>query len=192
MLAGLGIAGKIIPLGLVSPKYHFRDRVTGELVAEFDLALLRDEVPYPFVLQYEQYKLTGDIASAYADAGDFDVRFSTCVTAIEHGADEVVVGAEGPDGREQHRAAYVIGADGGRSTVRKAVGIDFEGFTYPERFIKIATPYDFQLEHPDYVYRNYFSDPDEWCNLFKVTGKRARAVARHFPDAGRGDRGAGA
>ena len=33
------------------------------------------------------------------------------------------------------RAKYVIGADGARSTVREEIGVAFEGFTYPERFI---------------------------------------------------------
>ena len=40
-----------------APLFHFRDRVTGELVAVFDISLLKGEVPYPFVLQWEQYKL---------------------------------------------------------------------------------------------------------------------------------------
>src|SRR5215467_3673424 len=57
MLAALGLTERILPLGLASPKYHFRDRVTQALIAEFDLDLLADELRYPFVLQYEQYKL---------------------------------------------------------------------------------------------------------------------------------------
>ena len=40
---------------LLSPIFHFRDRVTGELVAVFDINLLKGEVPYPFVVQWEQY-----------------------------------------------------------------------------------------------------------------------------------------
>jgi len=82
LLQELGVTGKIIPLGLVSPKYRFHDRVTGAVVAEFDLDLMRDEFEFPFVLQYEQYKLTASIAAEYANAGDFDVRFSHCVTGL--------------------------------------------------------------------------------------------------------------
>ncbi len=77
-----------------------------------------------------------------------------------------------PDGRESHRADFVIGCDGGRSTVRKLANIDFKGFRYPEKFIKIATTFDFAETNSDLVFRNYFSDPDEWCNLFKVRGER--------------------
>jgi 3-(3-hydroxy-phenyl)propionate hydroxylase len=178
MLDALGIAQKIIPLGLISTTYQFRDRVRGTVVAQFDLGLLKDEFRYPYVLQYEQYKLTGDIARQYGDESDFDVRFGRRVTGIEQHGDYVVVEAEGPDGIERHTACYIVGADGGRSTVRKAADIAFEGFTYPESFIKIATTHDFQKNEPTLVYRNYFSDPDEWCNLFKVQGKRAPGLWR--------------
>src|SRR5205807_5386322 len=143
--------------GLVSPVYHIRDRVSGELVAEFDLARLADELPFPYVLQYEQYKLTRDIAAQYADESDFDVRFSRRVTDIALHGDKVEVEAEGPDGPERFEAAWLVGADGGRSAVRKAAGIAFEGFTYPERFIKIATDFDFRQYRPECVYRNYLS-----------------------------------
>src|SRR5271154_4217538 len=74
LLDELGVANTIIPLGLKSPSYRFHDRVSRSVVAEFDLARMRDEFGFPFVLQYEQYKLTASIAAAYADAGDFDVR----------------------------------------------------------------------------------------------------------------------
>ena len=72
----------------------------------------------------------------------------------------------------------MIGCDGGRSTVRKLAGIEFEGFTYPERFIKIATSFDFGVANPKVAFRNYFSDPAEWCNLFKVQGKRPPGLWR--------------
>jgi 3-(3-hydroxy-phenyl)propionate hydroxylase len=62
--------------------------------------------------------------------------------------------------------------------VRKLAGIEFEGFTYPERFIKIATTFDFGTANPKVAFRNYFSDPDEWCNLFKVQGKRPPGLWR--------------
>jgi 3-(3-hydroxy-phenyl)propionate hydroxylase len=66
MLHELGITATIVPLGLVSKAYRFHDRVSGEVVAEFDLTLLQDEIRFPFVLQYEQYKLTASVAAEYA------------------------------------------------------------------------------------------------------------------------------
>ena len=171
MLDELGVFEKILPLSLKSNTYRFHDRPTGEVVAEFDLDLLKDEIKFPFVLQYEQYKLTASIAAEYANAGDFDVRFSHDVTGLTQTADGIDVEVTSPAGTEKLRADYVIGCDGGRSTVRKLADIDFEGFTYPEKFIKIATTFKFETVNPNLCFRNYFSDPREWCNLFKVRGE---------------------
>src|SRR6516162_2841103 len=66
LLDDLGLAQTIIPLGLKSPRYRFHDRVTGSVVAEFDLRRMSDEFRFPFVLQYEQSKLTASITTAYA------------------------------------------------------------------------------------------------------------------------------
>jgi 3-(3-hydroxy-phenyl)propionate hydroxylase len=178
MLDALDVLADIKPRGLVSPTYHFRDRVTGERVAEFDLTLLADEFRFPWVLQYEQYKLTRDISARFANESDFDVRFGHRVDGITLHADHVEVEVTGPDGPQRHRGTWLIGADGGRSTVRKAAGIDFEGFTYPERFVKLATTFDFRGPNPGFAYRNYFSDPHEWCNLFKVRGEDERGIWR--------------
>jgi 3-(3-hydroxy-phenyl)propionate hydroxylase len=178
MLDELGVTQKIIPLGLTSTAYRFHDRVSQSVVAEFDLGLLKDEIRFPFVLQYEQYKLTASIAAEYANTGDFDVRFSHGVTGLRETTNGVSLEIEGPGGSETLAADYVIGCDGGRSTVRRLAGIDFEGFTYPERFIKIATSFDFGTVNPKVAFRNYFSDPNEWCNLFKVMGERPPGLWR--------------
>ena len=52
--------------------------------------------------------------------------------------------------------------------MRKQCGIEFEGFTWPERFIVLTTPFDFEASR-GYCPRSYFADPDEWCNCFKVS-----------------------
>src|SRR6266540_730719 len=178
MLDDLGVLSRIIDRGLISPKYRYHDRTTGAVVAEFDFGDMRDEFRFPFVLQYEQYKLTASVTAAYADGADFDVRFSHRVTGLTQHGDGVDVGVESPGGIETHRATYVVGCDGGRSIVRRFAGIEFEGFTYPEQFIKTATSFDFAEVNPGLAYRNYFSDPDEWCNLFKVRGESPAGLWR--------------
>src|SRR6266487_56097 len=165
--------------GLLSPIFHFRDRVTGELVAVFDLGLLEGEVPYPFVVQWEQYKLVRAAKPHIEASGIAEVRFSTKVTGLEQGADHVdvtIINAAGET--EKLRGRYVIGADGGRSTVRRLAEIEFEGFTWPERFIKIGTSFDFGATGRGFCTRNYFSDPNEWLNLFKVKGNGPPGIWR--------------
>ena len=89
----------------------------------------------------------------------------------------VRVDVRGAGRRHDARGAYLVGADGGRSTVRKQCGIAFDGFTWPERFIVLTTPFDFEAAL-GYCPRSYFADPEEWCNCFKVSAQRAaRALA---------------
>jgi 3-(3-hydroxy-phenyl)propionate hydroxylase len=105
---------------LLSPIFHFRDRVTGELVAVFDINLLKGEVPYPFVVQWEQYKLVRAARPHVEGSGIADVRFSTKMTGLEQGPEHVDVTVINEGGEaEAIRGRYVIGADGGRSTVRR-------------------------------------------------------------------------
>jgi 3-(3-hydroxy-phenyl)propionate hydroxylase len=92
-------------------------------------------------------------------------------------ADGVEVEVKNADGsHERFAGSYLIGADGARSTVRKRVGIEFEGFTYGERFMIIGSTYDFA--QAGYAYRNYISDPVEWYNLFKISWKGPPGVYR--------------
>ncbi len=157
--------------GMQAPLFHFRDRATGELIAVFDISLLKGEVPYPYVVQWEQYKLV-HAALPYIKASKLgEVRFSTKLIGLEQTADYVdatVTNAAGET--ETLRGKYLIGTDGGSSTTRRLAGIVFEGFTWPERFIKIGTSFDFGTTGKGYCTRNYFFDPDEWLNLFKVKG----------------------
>lgn len=178
MLDDLGIAEEIIPKGLKAPNFQFHDRVSGDLVATFDLGLLADEFRFPYVLQYEQYKLSRDVTARFNKEAGFSARWGHAFCGVEHVDDGLEVRVDTPQGEAVYRARYLVGADGGRSSVRRAMNIDFEGFTYEERFIKIATDYDFRQEHEEYAYRNYFSDPEEWCNLFRVRGERPEGLWR--------------
>ena len=165
--------------GLQSPIFHFRDRVTGELIAVFDISLLEGEVPYPFVVQWEQYKLVRAARPHIEASGIAEVRFSTKVTGLAQTADHVEATLTNAQGEsEKLRGRYLIGADGGRSTVRRLADIEFEGFTWPERFIKIGTSFDFGATGKGFCTRNYFSDPNEWLNLFKVKGNGPPGIWR--------------
>ena len=157
--------------GIVAPLYHFRDRPSGELIAEFDHGVLADDTTFPYAFQYEQYKVVDSIIEHLGATDLVDIRFSCRVTGVAQDADRVHVTIDNEAGESETVAApYVVGCDGARSVVREAGGIAFEGFTYPERMVKIGTPFDFFGAERGYCTRNFLSDPDEWCNLFHVEG----------------------
>jgi 2-polyprenyl-6-methoxyphenol hydroxylase-like FAD-dependent oxidoreductase len=175
MLVGLGLERQMFSDapsgGMPAPLFHFRDRATGALIAAFDISLLKGEIPYPYVVQWEQYKLVHAALPHIKASRIGEVRFSTRLVDLaqdQDGVEATVINADGET--EKLRGKYLIGADGGSSTVRRLADIAFEGFTWPERFIKIGTGFDFGTTGKGYCTRNYFSDPDEWINLFKVKG----------------------
>ncbi|MER5451367.1 FAD-dependent oxidoreductase [Streptomyces sp. NPDC002766] len=49
------------------------------------------------------------------------------VSGLRQNDDEVVVSVDGPDSSAEHGAAYLVGCDGGRSTVRRLAQIGFPG-----------------------------------------------------------------
>ena len=165
ILAELGLIDEYLRVGLVSRTFQFWDRATLKLVAEFDFSRLAGETAYPFVVQTEQHKLANMAIAQLRGMPNAEVRMGARVSMVSQTANEAVVTM----GNETLAADYVIGADGGRSTVRKALGIEFEGFTWPERFLVITTKFDFQAALGCCL-RNYMADPREWTNLFKVAG----------------------
>jgi 3-(3-hydroxy-phenyl)propionate hydroxylase len=156
-------------VGLVAPVFQFWDRPSQELVAQFDHAVLKNDTRHPFVVQCEQFKTAKLVLDRLARCRNVEVLFGHEVTDVAQSADAVTVQVRRSSGTiSQHSCAYLIGADGGRSTVRRRAGITFEGFTWPERFIVFTTPFDFESER-GYCYRSYFADPGAWCNCFKVS-----------------------
>jgi len=93
MLVGLGLKTEMfseLPSGgMPAPLFHFRDRVTSELVAEFDISLLEGEVPYPYVVQWEQYKLVHAALPHIKANGIGEVRFSSKLVGLAQTSDGV-------------------------------------------------------------------------------------------------------
>jgi 3-(3-hydroxy-phenyl)propionate hydroxylase len=166
ILDDLGAYALLEPQGIVCPIVNYYDGKL--LLASFDHALLKDETRHPWVLQCEQDKLSRTLFAMAKQHSNILFHTATKVVGCRGRDDAVEVLVEAADGRqERHHALYLVGADGARSTIRNAIGIEFEGFTYPERCMIIGTPYDFAAD--GYASRNYIADPQEWYNLFKIS-----------------------
>jgi|APFre7841882724_1041349.scaffolds.fasta_scaffold00262_15 3-(3-hydroxy-phenyl)propionate hydroxylase len=165
MMAPFGVTARMHETGIRVPRWQMRNRA-GDLVAEFDLGMLADVTPYPYRLHLEQHRLTPiqlDLVRAEPLA---EVRFGHELVAFEERGDSVRITVAGPNGREHVEAAWLVGADGGRSVVRKQLGVEFEGFTWPEHFLVVSTPYD--LAQHGYTPNAYVADPAEWAAVFKM------------------------
>lgn len=171
---------QMLEKGLRVPRYQYRDRKSGE-TATFDMSLIADETSHPFRLQLEQYELTQLSCERLKAFDNVDIRFGHEVLSYIENSDGVAVSVSGPDGDEIIEGAFVIGAEGARSNIRKSAEIGFLGFTYDEKFLVVSTSFDFESVFDDFSYVNYVADPDEWCVVLR-TDKRWRVLFPTTPE----------
>lgn len=85
-------------------------------------------------------------------AGHVDVRFNWMLTGFEDTGDHVACRFAENDGTEELRvnARYLVGADGARSTVRRALGIAYDGEFGQQRDFMGGRMYAVYLRCPDF------------------------------------------
>jgi 3-(3-hydroxy-phenyl)propionate hydroxylase len=167
MMEELGLIDELIADGLKAPVYQYRNRQSGATL-ELDLGELSDITKYPYRLQCEQYKLARLASARVANHPHGQALFGRRVLSYEQNAQGVTVHVEGPIAIETFHCDYLIAADGANSTVRKWTGVEFEGFTWPERFLTLSTAYPIEEKITGLAHVNYVADASEWCVLLRV------------------------
>jgi len=167
LLDEFGIVNRMIDIGLKAPTWQFRDRETGP-VATFDLSLLAGDTNHPYRVQCEQWKLMRLLEDELRKMPGADIRFGhEAISVTQNGVSATVVAKKDAD--EVHvTGRYVIAADGAHSAVRQSLGVEFEGFTYPELFLIASTAFPFEAALPGIAFVNYIADPFEWLVLLRV------------------------
>jgi 3-(3-hydroxy-phenyl)propionate hydroxylase len=167
-MAPYGITDRMHERGIPVRFWSIRDKANPDWVALWDLDLIADLTPYPYRLHLEQHQLTPIILDILRAEPLAEIRFGARFTGVTQSGDGVHVTYERDGETRIVDGAYVVGADGGRSAVRKAIGMAFEGYTWPERFFVISTSFDFETR--GYTKNAYIADPDQWITLFKMPG----------------------
>jgi 3-(3-hydroxy-phenyl)propionate hydroxylase len=170
MLDELGVADALIATGLVAPRVQYRTRHDG-IIAAFDFARIADLTRHPYRLQSEQHNLTRIIDASLAGDANYRIELDARVVDARQDSDGVTVTLARADGRsEERRGRWLIGADGARSEVRKALDVEFEGFTWPERFLVVGTTFDFPSIVPGLDAVSYVADPAQWHFYLQIPG----------------------
>ena len=169
MLHALGAAGPLMAQGLRAPAFQYRSKKLG-LLAQFDFASISDVTEHPYRVQCEQSRLTRILYDQIRDHPNFELHFNSPVVGVSQDASsvEITIGRNGSS--ERRSARYLIGADGASSRVRRALGIEFEGFTWPDRLLVVSTPFDFHSVIPGLTAVNYVADPERWYFLLQIPG----------------------
>ena len=148
---------------------HYWDRGDPEPIAVFDHAVLSGDARFPHALQCDRLKLIEEALKMASDEDLIEVLVGTELVGFEQDGDSVTAATETADGERQAlRGTHLVGCEGAHSVVRKQLGIDFEGFAFPDRTMTLSVVFDFDSVLP-YGLRNYILDPVEWANLFRWT-----------------------
>ncbi len=127
-------SARVQTVGHRVPEYNFH--------AQLSFKVLRG-VTYDYQLHAGQH-IAGRIACEHAQRRGVEVLFNHQLTSFEQHADNVVSVVETPEGPRSFQSKWVIACDGARSTVRKSLNIDYEGFTWPNRFVATNVYCDFE------------------------------------------------
>jgi len=162
MLAEWGVIDEVLARGQRVDRLLYWERSSRQLVADFDFRLIAGNTPYPFRLLLPQHLLTRLLKPAIEATGFGRVHMEhRFIDFVEQG-DRVVAWFETPQGLCQAAGAYLCGADGAQSSLRRRLGLGFEGMTYEDRFLQIDIGLDLAPFYPGIGLVNYIFDPDEW------------------------------
>jgi len=169
MLDRLGAAKPLMVQGLVAPSFQYRSKQHGVL-AQFDFGMIADTTSHPYRVQCEQSKLTRILYEQLRNEPNFELHFDAQVRHVAQHRSGVEISIDRNGRTETRSGRWLIGADGARSDVRRSLGIEFDGFTWPERFLVVSTPFDFHAVIPDLVAVSYVTDPVRWHFLLQIPG----------------------
>jgi 3-(3-hydroxy-phenyl)propionate hydroxylase len=169
MLDELGAAAPLIAQGLKAPQFQYRSRAYG-VMGQFDFGTIGDATGHPYRVQCEQSKLTRILLDGLRSDPNFRIEFGCRIAGVEQAANSVQVTVERGNARGKHAGRWLIGADGAGSRVRGVLGIAFDGFTWPERFLVVSTPFDFHAVIDGLAPVTYVADPARWHFLLQIPG----------------------
>jgi 2-polyprenyl-6-methoxyphenol hydroxylase-like FAD-dependent oxidoreductase len=142
-LAGLGILAQAEAAGVCKQDYTYLVRHTGERI-EYSMEILAGSTPHPYNLHLSQDRLAHIAMRRLEALSNATVRFGARLENLRQDGEGVTLSVATAGAMEELRTRWVIGADGAGSTVRRLLGLAFDGMTWPERFVATNVYCDFE------------------------------------------------
>jgi len=161
----LGILDDMNAAGIRNRRFLQRVGPHGEQ-ALVPLDPIREISAYDYNLhlgQHEVVRIALEHLSRYENA---TVVRGARVAAVDADDERVVARVDGGDVAE-FSASWLIGADGARSAVRSAMGLSFDGTTWPDRFVATNLWYPFG-EAGGLGMANMILDPEHGCVIAQI------------------------
>jgi 2-polyprenyl-6-methoxyphenol hydroxylase-like FAD-dependent oxidoreductase len=138
---------KVSRFGFHAPEFDFHPVLTMDCMSG---------ITFDYQLHCGQH-VVARIAMEHAMRLGARVRFSHKLVGLEQSPQGAIAEVATPEGKKRIGASWVIGADGARSTVRRLLGVEFEGHTWPNRFV--ATNIYCDMAACGYQQSNFICDP---------------------------------
>ena len=165
-LERLGIREEAERIGYTKDDYLWFVKQTGERLS-YDLKVLERVTRFNYNIQLGQDRLAEICQRRLEAMPDAAIHWRTAFARLEQDDAGVTVRATSPEGQVELRAKYVVGADGAGSAVRKALGLAFDGMTWPERFVATNLHHDF--ESGGYWQSTMVVDDESGAVIVKIT-----------------------
>ncbi len=166
MLDRLGLLDELKVAGILKQDYQFRT-VDGEILAAPHMSVLTpQDTAFPYNLHMPQHELANAILRSFLAIPGTAVRWNTRITGVAQDGVRMTLTVESGSEPQEIRCDWLVGADGGSSSVRRALGLSFDGYTHPERLVSTNLVYDFEAR--GYARANFIIDPVYWAVIVKV------------------------
>jgi len=163
MLEDIGYLDRLKEAANVESSMRFSDHLfDGEIQIAFDV--LGRHYRNPYCLNVGQQWFT-QVGFELLQQHDCEFLFEHEVLDATQNDDRVDVRIRTPNGEKTLRTEWLIGCDGGSSNTRRSQGIEFDGYTWEDRFLLIHTRYDFE---PYFGRLQYISNADDWRLIIKI------------------------
>ncbi|KAL2782359.1 FAD binding domain-containing protein [Aspergillus keveii] len=130
-----------------------------------------------FAVCLSQPELADILLGKLREISTAEIFFNQPFRRLEQHDGHVTYWTESPDGGPEieRTCQYLIGADGGRSSVRRGLGIGLEGFTF-ESLQFVAVNFQYPLRELGWKAANYIVDPVDWG----IVVKRGKGTSWRF------------
>ncbi|WP_027794021.1 FAD-dependent oxidoreductase [Paraburkholderia acidipaludis] len=153
----LGALGGFLAKGL--PWTGGRSYYRNDEVLHFQMPQDENQKLPPMVnlAQYHIEQFLLDAAEARADL--IDIRWQTKVTAMREDAQGATLQLSTPEGDYEIQTDWLVAADGGRSTIREALGLKLAGTSYEGRYVIVDILLDSERPTERLAYFDPASNP---------------------------------
>lgn len=130
----LGVGARMIEKGVVwnVGKLFWQDNP--EPVYQFDMLPVKDQ-KNPGFINLQQYYVEEFLLDALEAMNNVEIRWGHRVENIDVKGCSATLSLKTPDGQYEITSDYVLACDGSKSTIRQAMGLDFDGRVFEDNFL---------------------------------------------------------